>query len=112
MCRGCDGRAAAEIETLTPNPLARHTQAADGEELRARRADSGRVTDLERLRGEEESEGRQTAGEESRWWSVLSVASWTGRVSTHQGSRAGPEDGGADGDRLAAGVCALSGRKP
>lgn len=76
------------------------------------------MTDLERLRGKEgkeDREGRQRGGEDSRR-SVLSLASRTRRVSTHQGSllwpSAGPEDGGADGDCVGAGVTAMSGKNP
>lgn len=74
------------------------------------------MTDLERLRGKEGKEdrvGRQSGGEDSRR-SVLSLASRTRRVLTHQGSlswpRAGPEDGGADGHCVAARVSAVSGK--
>lgn len=46
---------------------------------------------------------------------MLSLASRTGSVSTRQGSwlvpSAGSEDGGADGDRMGAGVSALPGKK-
>lgn len=70
------------------------------------------MTDSERLRGEEEREGRQRGGEEPRW-SVLSLASPAGRVSTRLGRCRAQvlRDGGADGDRMGAGVSALSGKK-
>lgn len=71
------------------------------------------MTDLERLRGKEECEGRQRGGEEWRWWSELGLLG-PGEFAPNKGSwlvsKAGPDDGGSDGDRVAAGVCDLSGK--